>query len=290
MTGDRLRRVRCFLFLALSIAIVFAPSPAAAQVDPLPSYLKDRGTGIATSMFGTYVRKGELLVYPFFEYYHDSDFEYKPAELGFGLDQDFRGTYRAREALIFLGYGLNDRIALELEAAVISATLWKSPQDPSGLPARLTQSGLGDVQAQVRWRWAHEKEKRPEVFSYFETVFPIQKKKLLIATPDWEYKFGTGIIKGFRWGTITARGAFEYTDGFEPGEYAFEYLKRVSPQWRFYVGIEGVQDEVELITEAQWHFSRRAFLKLNNAFGLSSKATDWAPEVGIMFRLGGDPD
>jgi hypothetical protein len=39
-----------------------------AQDPPRPTYLEDRGTGIPTSMFGTYVRRGELLVYPFFEY------------------------------------------------------------------------------------------------------------------------------------------------------------------------------------------------------------------------------
>jgi len=44
---------------------------------------------------------------------------------------------------------------------------------------------------------------------------------------------------------------------------------------------------VSLITEAQWHLSRRAFLRLNNGLGLTSKAIDWTPEVGIVFRFGG---
>jgi hypothetical protein len=26
-------------------------------------------------------------------------------------------------------------------------------------------------------------------------------------------------------------------------------------------------------------------LKLNNALGVTPKATDWAPEIGVMFRL-----
>ena len=86
-------------------------------------WLADRGTGIRTSIFGTYVRSRELLVSPFFEYYYDNDYEYKPAELGHSLEQDFTGKFRASEGLIFLGYGLNDRLALEFEAAVISATL-----------------------------------------------------------------------------------------------------------------------------------------------------------------------
>ena len=74
-------------------------------------------------MFGTYVRRGELLVYPFFEYYRDRNLEYKPVQLGYGLDQDFRGKYRASEGLLFTAYGLTDWLAVELEAAVIKATL-----------------------------------------------------------------------------------------------------------------------------------------------------------------------
>ena len=71
----------------------------------------------------------------------------------------------------------------------------------------------------------------------------------------------------------------------EAGEYAIEYLKRLSPAWRVYAGIEGEQDEIELITEAQWHITDSIFVKLNNAVGLTSKAEDWAPEVGIMFSF-----
>jgi hypothetical protein len=69
------------------------------------------------------------------------------------------------------------------------------------------------------------------------------------------------------------------------GEYALEYLKRLSPAWRVYLGVEGSQDEVELITEVQWHLTDFMFFKLGNAFGITSKATDWAPEVGLMFTL-----
>ncbi len=35
----------------------------------------------------------------------------------------------------------------------------------------------------------------------------------------------------------------------------------------------------------QWHFHRQACLKLNNGFGLTSKATDFAPEAGVMFSF-----
>ena len=30
------------------------------------------------------------------------------------------------------------------------------------------------------------------------------------------------------------------------------------------------------------------FVKINNGLGLTSKATDWAPEVGIVFSFGGN--
>lgn len=292
------------LVLALAVALGAGIAPPAVANDQarqatappptptdstLPTYLEDRGTGVATSMFGTYIRKGELIVYPFFEYYRDKDFEYKPSELGFAGEQDFRGRYRASEGLFFLGYGLTDDLALEMEAAVINASLRKSAQDNSALPAELEESGLGDVEGQLRWRWRREDEGRPEFFSYAEVVIPHAKNKPLIGTPDVELKLGTGMIRGFTWGTVTVRAAVEYvaasTSQFDIGEYAVEYLKRVSPKWRFYAGIEGTQDEVSLITEAQWHLTGNVFIRLNNGLGLTSKATGWTPEVGILFTL-----
>jgi hypothetical protein len=260
----------------------------AAQTDSLPVYLRDRGPGQPTSMFGTFIRRGELLVYPFFEYYHDHNFEYEPADLGFGLATEFRGRYRASEALLFLGYGVIDWLALEFEAAAISATLYKNPNDPSPLPYRLHESGIGDVEGQLRVRWLDETARRPLVFSYLEATSPRQRSKPLIGTPDWEFKLGTGLSRGFRWGTLTLRVAVEYSKHEKkliPGEYAIEYLKRLSPSWRLYLGIEGTEDEVEQIAELQWRLGRGVTLKLNNAFGITSKATDWAPEVGVLFSI-----
>jgi hypothetical protein len=267
-----------------------APSVVAAQDKAdSPPYLNDRGTGVATSMFGTYIRRGELIVYPIFEGYVDDNLEYKPEEFGYTGAEDLRGRYRAKEGLIFVGYGLTDRLAVEFETAVIRATFDKASSDASGLPSRVVQSGLGDVEGQLRWRWRQEDARRPEIFSYFEAVVPHHGEKFLIGTDGWELKFGTGFIRGFRWGTLTARAALEYatasTSPWDLGEYAVEYLKRVSPHWRLFFAIEGTQDEVGLITEAQWHVSRHAFVRLNNGLGLTSKATDWAPEIGIVFTF-----
>jgi hypothetical protein len=267
------------------LAIVALGVTSARAQEPIDRR-RDRGDGQPTDMFGTYIRGGELLVYPFYEYYRDKNYEYKPEDLGFIGTDDLRGGYRASEGLIYIGYGLSDRVAVELEVATIRASLWKSAEDRSGLPARLSEAGLGDTGARVRWRWNRESDRRPEVFSFFETGFPFQRHRALIGTQNWEFAFGTGVVRGYSWGTITARATILNDGGnFEPGEYAFEYLRRLSSRVRVYAGIEGTQDEAELITEGQIFLTPNVFLKLNNAFGMTSKAPDWAPEVGVMFSI-----
>lgn len=273
---------------ALACTVISLPIVSRAQRQ-LPPYLADRGTGIATSMFGEYVRQGELLVYPFYEFTSFQQMEYKPAELGFGLDQDFRGRFREHEANFFLAYAPTDRVALELESALFTwAKLWKDPSDPSAMPSTIKESGFGDTQAEIRYRFAHENLKRPELFSYLEVDFPFQRNRLIIGTQTWAYKFGVGAIKGFSFGTLTARVAGEYDEADKQvvfGEYALEYLKRFSPSLRFYTGMEGDQDEVEWIVEAQYWLTRNIHLKLNTSLGVTSKAPDFAPEVGIMFSF-----
>jgi len=276
--------------LAVTLALVAALGlPRAARAQESPSHLADRGPGIPMSIFGTYVRPGELLVYPFVEWYVDSNLEYKPSEFGFGLDLDYRGKYRASEQLLYLAYGVSDRLAVEMEGAIIQAHLDKSPIDPTAMPARFEESGVGDVEGQIRWRWMEEAARRPEGFAYFETVLPLQKNRRLIGTQDWEFALGAGLVRGHRWGTVTVRAAVEYAreEGkLDVGEYAVEYLKRLSPKWRVVGIVEGSQlDEVELITEGQWHFGQRAWLKLNTSFGLTENATGFAPEVGVMFSF-----
>jgi hypothetical protein len=82
----------------LLLATLPAPSRAADTTDThgytedigaLPDYLHDRGAGVTTTQFATYVRKGEWLVYTYYEYDGDKDKEYKPLELGFNQDQDY---------------------------------------------------------------------------------------------------------------------------------------------------------------------------------------------------------
>jgi len=254
-----------------------------------PRYLRDRGTGVATSMFGTYINKGELLFYPFMEWYADHNFEYKPNEFGHVGDVDYRGRYSASEQLIFLAYGITDDLMIEIEAATISAELTKSPKDPSTMPQEFEESGLGDVEGQIRWRFRRETARRAEMFTYVERVLPLQKDKSLIGTQAWEYKLGFGMTRGRTNGTWTFRTGIEW-DGedkkFEVGEYAFEYLRRLSPTWRIFSMIEGNQlDEIEFVNEVQWHFHPRAYLKVGTGIGLTPNATDFAPELGVMIRF-----
>ena len=287
----RVIRIQFFILILITSLPIILRAQGHWDPSQLPSYLHDRGTGSPTSMFGTYARQNEWLIYPFYEYYHNNDEEYKPAELGYVLNKDFRGKFRGHEGLIFIGYGITDRLVFELEAAVMSATQYKSADDNSAMPDKISESGLGDVQTQFDYYWLKESPSHPGFFSYLEIVYPFNKDKKLIGTSDYEFKAGTGIIRGFAFGTMTFRLAGEYSkeeNKFELGEIALEYLKRLSRHWRIYLGVEGTQDEWEAITEIQYHAANWMMLKINNAFGLTSKASGWAPEIGIMFSLNGE--
>jgi hypothetical protein len=296
-----MRRTRQLVYgLLISELAIMYGGPAAAQTpqgapdasaDAGRPYLSDRGPGIATSMFGTYVAPGERLLYPFYEYTRSSSFQYHPSELGSVGTQDYLGRFTEREALLWFSYGVSDRLSFEVEGAVHSrATFTKAPNDTSGLPARFSESGLGDVEGQVRWRWRAETAERPELYSFVEVVLPSQRSKHLIGTSDWETVLGFGILRGFRWGTIGGRVTLHYDRSdpeaaLEPGEYAFDYIKRISPKWRWVASLEGEAEDMSLIGEAQWSFARRAFLKINCGFGVAGKAPDVAPEIGVMIHF-----
>ncbi len=252
-------------------------------------YLRDRGDGIHTSLLGTYVRKHELLLYLFYEYTRTSKAEYKPSDLGFGLDREFRAKKEEHEGLIFLSYGITDRLAVEFESAVYTAaSQTRASADPSAMPQTFRESGLGDTEAQIRFRWFEETDTRPELISFFEVVFPLQQHKRLIGTQHWELSLGALLTKGFSWGTITLKGSGSYSTGegkLELGDYGIEYVKRIGDQWRLVLALEGVQDELKAVAEIQWELSRRVTIKLNSGFGLTSKAPNFAPEIGVLFRF-----
>lgn len=275
---------------ALVATLLFQPCPSFAEPrTDAAERDRHRSPGIATSMIGTRIARGQLLVYPFAEWYADHDFEYKPTELGGSFDDDVRGGYSASEALLFVAYGLSDDLAVELEAAYITAELERAPDDPTDAPREFEESGVGDVEGQLRWRLQRETATRPELFTFVETVFPLQKGKRLIGTQDWEHKVGFGLTRGYRWGAVTARLAAEYSREerkVDPGEYALEFQRRLSPRWQLTTAIEGNQlDEVAFIAEAQWRLAPRATLKVNHGLGLTPNATDHAPELGLMFAF-----
>jgi hypothetical protein len=67
--------------LLLLLAATAVPWPAAAQTPDTTERIRDRGDGLPLSMFGTYIGRHELVIYPFYEYYRDGDYEYEAGEL-----------------------------------------------------------------------------------------------------------------------------------------------------------------------------------------------------------------
>ena len=253
---------------------------------------RDRDNGIPASIFGTYLNRGELLIYPFYAYSQDHDREYQPIKLGYGLIEDHRGRYWDNSQQIFIGYGVTDRIAVEVEAGYIRALLHKDPTDTSATPSRIEESGFADIEGQLRLRLATETDGRPELFGYLELTAPSRRRDVLIGDRLWSLRPGLGLIRGFAWGTMTVRVNAEYNREaahWDLGEFSIEYLKRLSPSWRVNLAFEGGEtgafDEWELISGLQWRLSDLVFLKLDNAVGLAPKATDWAPQIGVMFSL-----
>jgi hypothetical protein len=278
------------LLALLVIGHTVAAGTLAAQ-DTLASYLRDRGSGIPASIFGTYIGKHELVVYPFFEYATDHNREYNPSEFGLPSNTDFRGRFHSTAEQIFLGYGVNDWLAVEFELAHISATLEKAPEDPV-TPQRISESAVTDFEAQVRARVRRESARGPEVFVYGDVTFPSNQSKLLIGDQDWDLRPGVGATKGFSWGTMTGKIGVEYNrEESHPilGELALEYLRRLSSRARLFLAIEGGEagapDEFDFVTGLRWNLTDRIFFKFDNSIGLQSKSPDWVPQLGVMFSF-----
>ena len=274
--------------ILIVMALILFMFVGAAGVQAADDFMRDREGDIPLSMFGTNINSGELIIYPFYEYYSNKDEQYTPMELGYGLDEDYEGKYTANEYLIFIAYGVGDRLAIEFEVAVIDATLETDPSDPTATPDEINESGLGDVEGQIRYLIRKESADQSAVFTYFEPVFPLQKDKVIIGTQDWEFKLGIGAVKGYEFGTITGRVAVGYSredEETELDEVAIEYLRRVSDSLRLFCMIEGNMDEAELIPAMIWEFKKDMSLNMSAGLGLTAEATDFAPEIGLMFRF-----
>lgn len=285
-------RATPILALLVVVGVGGIPNPRGAQADELSNHLRDRGAGIPTSIFGTYIDRGELLLFPFFAHSLDKNREYQPVMFHGGSSEDFRARYRDSGEQIFIGYGLNDWLALEFETAYTKATFEKSPSDTSGTPAKIRESGFADIEGQLRFRLMSEGDRHPEVFGFLEITAASQRTKVLIGDSNWDFKPGLGIVRGYSWGTMTFRTTGEYNrdnSHLDFGETSIEYLRRLSPAWRVNLALEGGEtgapDEWELVSGVQWRITDVVLLKLDNVFGLTSKATDWSPQVGIMFSL-----
>jgi hypothetical protein len=179
---------------------------------------------------------------------------------------------------------------VELEGELyVSKTLERAPEDTTtGMPERLEESGLGEIEAQVRWRFSEETANRPELFSNFEVTMPNTDDKVLIGAHEWSFAVGIGAVKGFRWGTLTSRLSVGYEgdeEEFALGEYGIEYLKRLSDSWLVYSAIEGEDDELSFLLGAQWQLSSHLYWKMNTGVGLTPKADDFAPEVGLLLSF-----
>jgi hypothetical protein len=259
----------------------------------LPAHLRDRGPGLPISERGNYIRAGEWLVLPMFGYSSDEDFQYDPAEFGFPRPPDldeFLGRYRADEGGLLVAYAFSDRLALELNAATVRATLDRASDDASGFPARVRESGLGNVSLRADWRWLSESGRRPEIDTYVQARTPHDSDKVLIGTPDWVFNVGIGATRGFDWGTLTFRVSAEYdlasASTTDWGEATLEYLKRISPRFRALAALTVLQgDEASFIGQLQWQVSEDTALELGSGVALTPEALDWTPRLGFVISL-----
>lgn len=284
------RKLAFLLALPLVLGGTVLTGPLLAQEEYSSAQLRDRGPGLPTSMFGTYIRGGQVLVYPFFAYTRDQNREYQPDQFGVGGDVDFRGQYWSTETGVMVSYGVQDWLALEFTTTYMKASLEKSPSDPYPTPQKTVESGLGDAEGQVRVRCFREAGHMPEMYAYMEITAPTQQDKVLIGDTEWDFKPGIGFARSFSWGTLSARTTGEYNHSeakADFGETSIEYLKRLSRSWQVFLGVEGGEggplDEWHLVSDLAWRLSNNVTLKLDNTFGISSKANDWEPQFGILF-------
>lgn len=252
----------------------------------------DAGAGIRTSMIETYVEPHQLLIYPFYAYTWDHNFEYQPSMFGGSSIEDFRAHYQSHEGAVFLAYGVTDWLAVEIEGSQIAATFDKSPADSTGTPVRIQASGTADIGGQFRFRFGHGRDHRPEFFGSVEILPPAHGDQPLIGDAQWDVKGEIGAMRAYRWGTMTFRTTIEYNRGdtqWDLGETSLEYLRQMAPSWRLLLGIEGGEggapDDYVVVAAGHWRIARDLDLKVANGLGLFSKSTDWEAQLGLMVSL-----
>ena len=152
------------VFYATLLSVMAATAAFADEV--LPPYLQDRGEGMTTSLFGTYVRGGEWLVYPFYEYVRDEE-DYNGEDLGTSDDdEDFVGKLDIHQALFWVSYGITDDVAIELEPVLYEKhILYRASNDTSsGIPDHVDESKTFlSLEGRVIWRALREPATRQEL-------------------------------------------------------------------------------------------------------------------------------
>jgi len=78
------------LALAMVTGVTALSPRAMAQRIELTMHQRDRGVGVPVSIFGIYIERGQLLVFPFYAYARDHNLDNQPAKWGYGLNDDFR--------------------------------------------------------------------------------------------------------------------------------------------------------------------------------------------------------
>lgn len=260
--------------------------------EPPAAHLRDRGTGVVTSVPGAYLREGELLFYSWVAYSGDHDIQYDPPEFGFPSEIEYIGRYQAREVDAWVAYGLRENLALEIQVAGMRASLQKSADDATGMPAELKESGLGDVRSRLNWRILAESERRPEIYTFATMAFPHDKKKALTGTNDWLLNLGIGAIRGYRWGTISLRSSMEFdlssASVGDWGEVTLEYFKRLSPRMSVVGALVLLQgDEGSVFGEFQYQPTQNVVVKLGGAQALTANGIDWSAQAGVLFKFAG---
>jgi hypothetical protein len=278
--------------MVTTYALVLGISSALFAQQQEPPNLRDRGPGVRTSEFQTYIGRHQLLFLTSASYAKDHNLEYNPLDWGYGNQSDLRGTFRSSSAQLWVAYGITDWLAVEVEGSSLSARFERSSSDTTATPARIHESGLGDFAGQVRVRFAQERGRRPEIWGSVEVIPANQRRKVLIGDKLTDVKGEIGFTRGYRFGTMTFKTTVEWNHGdhhWDLGETSLEYLRRLSPDFRLLLAIEGGEtgapDEWVFVTAAQWRIANRFYLKFANGLGLMSKSTDWEPQVGILWEL-----
>ena len=281
--------------IAALCGIWLCHNPAgAAEVPGSPGYLRDRGPGVPTSLSGIYLTPGEWLGAASYQDLENRGFQYTPDDFGFADTNDYLGEYRFSGGFFFLGYGLNESIALALKVTGGSTKLTKASDDPSAMPAEIKESGISEIAPELTWRFITENVDRPELYAFVSILIPHDRDKDLIGTQDWVVLPGIGLNRGFSWATLSARMNFEYDAASEStldfGKWSVEGQRRFSDSWWVSVGLEGQVGGATNFDEAwqtafiQWSPTPHIAVRFGSRIGLTQMTEGWTGEIGIVVR------